>query len=369
MPQFRIGPMQYWLMIPCLVFSKGIGITAGITARMVETDAWLAMAMGFGLGMLVLLGTSYLGSRFPDKTIVEYSELLLGRWLGKVIAALLAIYFMAAYAVLSNVITMHIHHYFLPETPYLVICLIWVLLSAYGIYLGIEVIVRFGSIGFLGIILITLTMLTGTVLDIKPINLLPLMDKGFGADLGASIYVLSDISVAILASAYLIPLLNSKKKLMTLSFWAMAAGAILVLSWPLFETMVIGPDLMKQYLMVCMEQIRCAQLTKYLPRYELIMVSFFVFGVLVQSLTTFYCAQYAIGRLTGVKNRVFLLVPLAAVLLAATYFLAHDMNNYINIITYPYSQVSTAFGIGLPVFLLLIALVRGKLGRKEEKSE
>jgi spore germination protein KB len=316
------------------------------------------------IGIIIMLLMVYLCSRFPGKTIIEFSEELLGKWVGRGIGLLLALFFIMAFGASANVMTLHLSEYFLPETPFFLICILYTLLCMYGIFLGVEVVVRFSLVGFIMSVLINITMVTGTIQDLKPINLLPLMDRGLLSDIAGSIYIFGDISMAILTVGFLYPMLNKKKKVFGITFWSMVTGACMVIIWPIFEIMVLGPDLMKQTVVVCMRQIRCAQLTKYLPRYELLMVSFFTFGVLVQSVAMFYCAKYCIKQITGIKKDWIIILPLTLILVFVTYYMAADSNNYINFLTFPYSQICAVLSIGLPIILFFTALFRGKLKKK-----
>jgi spore germination protein KB len=242
------------------------------------------------------------------------------------------------------------------------------LLCMYGVFLGIEVVVRFSFVGFVMLTLLTIAMVTGITQDIKIINLLPLMDRGIFADIAGSMYAFGDIAMAIFAVGFLYPMLNKRKKAFALTFWAMFIGACLVITWPLYETMVLGTDLMQQTVVVCMRQIRCAQLTKYLPRYELIMVSFFAFSMFVQSVAMFYCSKYCIKQVAGIKKDWIMIVPLTIILVITTYFMSVDHNNYVNFLTFPYSQICAALSIGLPIILFLAALFRGKLKKKKNSK-
>ena len=174
--------------------------------------------------------------------------------------------------------------------------------------------------------------------------------------------------MAILAVGFLYPMLNKKKKALGLTFWSMVLGACMVIIWPIYETMVLGSGLMKQYVVVCMQQIRCAQLTKYLPRYELVMTSFFTFTVLVQSVAMFYCAKYCIKQVTRIKNEAAMILPLTVIMVLVTFFMAKDDNDYVNFLSFPYSQICAILGIGLPVFLFLTALFMGKLKKQKNKA-
>jgi spore germination protein KB len=360
----KIDRKEYFFIIPNLLFSKAIGITAGVMARQLGADTWLSMTMGFVIGTVLMLLMVLLNSRFPDKTVIDYSAELFGKWISRILGAVLMLFFMLAFGVSANVMTMHLSEYFLPETPVIVICILYTLLCTYAVFLGVEVAMRFSFVGFIMSVLISIAMATGTVTDLKLINLLPLMDMGFTADLRGSIYIFSDLSMAILSVGFFYPMLNKKKKVMGLTFWSMALSMCMIIIWPLYETMVLGPDLMKQYVVVCMQQIRCAQLTKYLPRYELVMVSFFTFTVLVQSVAMFHCAKHSLKQITGIKKDWIMILPLSVILCLLTYFLGKDDNDYIHFLSYPYSQICVILAAGLPVLLLLTALFRGRLKKK-----
>lgn len=359
----KIDRLQYLLMIPNLVFGKAIGITAGVMMRRIGSDTWTSMLIGFIIGTGVILLLTFLGSRFPNQTIIEYGGQLLGKWAGRFAGGLLAGFFMMAFAASANTMTLHLKEYFLPNTPFWIICALYTLLCMYGVFLGIEVVVRFSMVGFVMIILINLAMLTGTFQDFKWIHLLPLIDKGIFADIWGSVYIFGDLAIVILAVGFLYPMLNKKENGLSLTFWGMLLGCAVVVVWPLFETAVMGPGLAKQYAVVCMEQIRCAQLTKYFPRYELLMVSFFTFSMFVQSVAMFYCARFSLEQITGFKKNWQIVLPLTAVLTLATYYMAYDSNRYIDFLAFPYPQISAGLSIGLPLLLFFTALVRGKLGK------
>jgi cation/acetate symporter len=51
--------MQYFLMIPNLIFGKAIGITAGVMARKIGADTWFSMTIGFvGIWLFSILDRS-----------------------------------------------------------------------------------------------------------------------------------------------------------------------------------------------------------------------------------------------------------------------------------------------------------------------
>lgn len=359
----KISRMQLFLIIPNLLFGKAIGVTSGVMVREIGGDTWISMTMGFIIGGGIILVLTYVGSKFPDKTIIGYSEELLGKWAGKIVGIILIVFFMIAYATSAIVMVLHLKNYFLVETPIIAICLVYTLLCTYGVYCGIEVVARFSLLGLIMLLMITITMITGTMKDFSSINLQPLMDKGFFTDLGSSIYIFADLAFAIFAIGMIYPMINIKKKLIPISIGAVLLSAIMVVVWPIFETGVMGPSVMGKYVVVCMEQIRCAQLTRFMPRYELLMVTFYVFSIFIQSTAMFYCTTYSIKQVFNIKKDIYIILSLMVILFLLTYFLSYNQNHYINFLSFPWSQICGILSIGLPLILLIAALVRGKLKR------
>jgi spore germination protein (amino acid permease) len=362
MTKIQISRTQYFLIIPNLLFAKAIGITAGVTARKVGGDTWTAMTIGFVIGIAVIMVITYLSSKFPEQTLIRLSEKILGKWIGIFIGLIMTLFFAVAFAASANVMTMHLKEYFLLETPFWVICFIYTLLCMYGVFLGIENIIRFSLIGFLGILAINITMIFGTINDFELINVLPLFDRGFTANITNSIYVFSDLAMAVFGIGMIYPMIDKKEKIASITFWSLIMCMGLILIWPLFELGVMGAGAMKQYVVVCMQQVRCAQLTRYFPRFELIMVAFFTFCTFVQSATMFYCSVYSLKQVTEIKKDWYIILPLTGILFLMTYFMANDHNNYIRFLTYPWAQICTVLSIGLPLVLLAAMLIRKKAG-------
>lgn len=354
-------------MIPCLVYGKAIGITSGIMVRAIGLDAWTSMLIGFIIGAFIVFITAYLGSKFPEKTVVQYSEELLGKWLGKAIGLVLAVFFIFAYAVSADTMICHLKDYFLPETPLWVICALYAILCMYGVRLGFEVVVRVSLVGFLFLVLLNITMIVGTIGNFEFLNLTPVLDTGIVNNVVNSVYAFGDISMAILAVAIIYPAVNNKSKAVSLSLLSMAVAAVMVVIWPFFETGVLGPEIMQKFVVVCMEQIRAAQITRYLPRAELIMVSFFVFTMFVQSSAMLHCSKYSLKQTTGIKKEWFVLGPVAAAGAFLSYILNTDHNSFIDFLAYPWTQACAILGIGLPLLLFIVALLRGKL-KKQRKA-
>ncbi|QAA34290.1 hypothetical protein C1I91_23085 [Clostridium manihotivorum] len=354
----KISKLQYFFLIPNLMYGKAIGITSGIVVRKVGADAWTAMLIGFIIGTLFVMLSSILAIRFMDKNIVEFTKELIGPRTSFFLGVVLSLYFIISFTISCNVLTLHLKEYLLPQTPFIVLCILYIVLCTYGAFLGIEPIIRFSFFGFIMTMLINITMIAGTINDFKLENLRPIMDRGIVANIMASPYVFIDISMVILSIFIIYPIISDKKDINKITFWGLILGIVSVIIWPIFETGVLGADVMKQFVVVCMQQVRSAELTQYLPRYELIMVSFFVWGLFVQSVVMLYCSMYTMKQVTKIKNNLLILLPLSLVSTVITYYQGRDHNVYINFLSGIWTPISFGLAILVPLILFVCMIFR-----------
>ena len=59
-----------------------------IAATFAKQDAWMTPVISSFPGIVVILLVTELGRRFPGMTIIEYLQVILGKWIGKVVGAL-----------------------------------------------------------------------------------------------------------------------------------------------------------------------------------------------------------------------------------------------------------------------------------------
>lgn len=249
------------------------------------------------------------------------------------------------------------------ETPFFIFVLIYTAVIIIGAYYGLEVTARLSVVGFLLVVLLDFLMIIGSVLHFKFSRLLPLFDVGVGPVVTASTGAGPDVAMAVMAALMLLPLTQQPKKWLRISWQALAAGAVLVTIWTVFEIGVMGAQVTSQYLIACMQMSRAAELSIYLHRYELIMVALFVYSVITQSIICLYSATEIVreslpfgwGRKVG---RLPMLIVLGALMAVVQYFLGSDRDVYGQFLGGLWPALVLPIAYGLPLLIAVVALFR-----------
>jgi len=141
-------------------------------------DGWMAVLPGFAFGIPYGLMVLSLLAQYPRENLLQISETLFGKWIGKIIGCiyiLIACYFGGLLlSQLGNVFETSI----MPLTPRWIFCVGGVLIVLYLVSSGIEVFARFSEVIFP---LIVVTLCLNIALSIPRIEqgeLLPILSEG-----------------------------------------------------------------------------------------------------------------------------------------------------------------------------------------------
>lgn len=160
-----------------LLISFMIGSTIIIVpGRGAEQDAWIAVIIGALEGVILAFIFTTLARRFPEKTIVEILEAVFGHYLGKIIAICFIWYSFHLGSLVIGDFTDFFASVVMPETPSIVFAVSLVLVSAFAVHNGLEVIARCSLVLLpIAVFLILSTIiLEFNQLDFK--NFLPLLE-------------------------------------------------------------------------------------------------------------------------------------------------------------------------------------------------
>lgn len=142
----KIGVRQFTVLVILFIFGPAVLLIPSHLATEAKQDAWIASVLGVGIGMLLVWLYTTLGNRFPDMTLVEYSEQILGKWLGKTVSLLFFTFFFILAALILRNIGDFLTAQVMPETPIQFIHIMFLSIVIMGTRLGLEPLARAGEI-------------------------------------------------------------------------------------------------------------------------------------------------------------------------------------------------------------------------------
>ena len=229
------------LLVISSIATTVLFVPAGM-ATIVKQDNWLAAILGTFLAAIFLIyPLAALGMRFPDKTMVEYSVSILGRFLGKIYGALLVfMLFMIHFNTLREL--SELMSFFLEETPMEFIIAIFAFGCAYAVNRGFETISRAGEITFLLGIFAIVIIGAASIPDIKLVNLVPVLEQGILPVFRASIHVTDWLATGFIFGMFT-SRVSKKDNLKKIGLTGIVIGGGILIGLSILNTLVYGENL------------------------------------------------------------------------------------------------------------------------------
>jgi len=144
-------------------------------AESAGTGSWITLLISTAIAIIFTYIVTYLGYIHKNKTIYEYSELLVGKFLTSIFIIIYIIYFFMVFTMITRMSSEVIKLSVLIKTPVCVLCFLFIFVTYYAVTKGLKVIARLSEIyGFFIIVAyITIFFLISTQGDF--INLRPFL--------------------------------------------------------------------------------------------------------------------------------------------------------------------------------------------------
>ncbi len=360
----RINGRQLFFIMFWTIMATAILNLPMLITRYAPRDGWLSAVVFIPTSVLIVWIASKLGAMFPKQTLVEYSDLVLGPWLGKFVSALLILWVFQAGSIVYQEVVGFFAVSILPDTPLVVLVILVSLAPAYAIYHGLEVIGR--SSDFLFFIILGFFTLIYLLLipEFDYTELLPVFGDGIGNILRGSLTTAVYGGELILVLFFYPYIKDNQKvgKILVSTIVASGIGGILTMA---AYTMVFGLEC--NFLTLPFYHMsRYASIGRVVERIDpFFMISNFLGSYLKLSVFT-YVIVLSLAQLFRMKNYRKLIIPVILALNIVGFYSFGSLMQVIDFTDKIWPFYSLPIQIGIPLLLIIVAKFRG-LGYRERK--
>lgn len=363
-----INNKQFRAILVCIMWPATINYGSGILAREVGHDMWISGIISIFTVLPFILITIYIGQNFPNKTIVEYSQELLGCVLGKVLGLVITIYFFLS---ASSSISMYIHHltdFLLPQTPFFVVTALHVFVICYLVWKGPEVIARTSVIAFGMAVIFYLLVFMASLLEIDINRITPFFDSGVVPVFKSSLKADTFVGVFQILIAMILPMVHDQKSAFGTATSGLFIGGSFFIFYFIVELMVMGPQVVALMRIPSMDFVRSIQITQYLHRFESFMVALWYWSIMIQAGILSLCSLEGFMQTTGIKKKSPLIIIIFGLaMITLTYYIGHNRVLFLNLREHIWQYFSLPIDFGIPLLLLFALGVKKHLHMLKSK--
>jgi spore germination protein KB len=353
------GSQLFWIVATTLVVMS-IWLTITPVIQISKQDAWLSMLVGDVIVVALTFFAVHLSRLHPNQTLVEFSQALLGKWLGRIIVLPYFISWYTLSAVLLRSFGDFIHLIALDKTPVWMIMILMIGLMIYLTYSGgITGIGRFSEIAGP---LLFLTIIISFILSIGNIRwhqLLPVYSDSGWTNILKGSFIPASFLGEIFMLLVIVSFMHHPQKALSRSMLGVGTAAFIVFIATILVLLVFGPNFSAKLRFPYFMLIRSIDILNFIQNVDLLVLFFWTFGVFVKVSLYLFITSYEMAKWFNVKDwrrMIWLGAP-------AIFIMAILIPN--EIIPTLYSKfweliVVPVCGIGIPFLLWIVSLAKKK---------
>ncbi|HBC92533.1 MAG TPA: hypothetical protein DCZ10_06405 [Pelotomaculum sp.] len=324
--------------------------------------AWLSAVLATILGLAGGYLMITLGLRYPSQTVIQYSQYILGKWLGRFVGLIYIIFFLLI-AALATRDYAELYLLLMPETPMAAFIAVSLLIAAYASVQGLAVIGRAAEIL---VPIIFFSIVIGILFNTPNMDLLQLelaLDDGWRPAMVDAVTQLPFIGIAV-SWLFFLPSLRTKADARKTLLLSIAVLGLVIFLVSITIVSVLGADapVISNYQFFWV--FRAINIANFIQRIEsLFLISWSSTSFLMMTLF-YYAASASMKQWLGLKNRLPLILPIGAVifLLSIVLFPSYmELRQSFRLDRFGLIALPIEFGI--PLLLLGVDYVKAKMQR------
>ena len=344
------------LIFTFIIATATFAVPAFVTTN-AGRDGWLSIVIASLVGILVVFVVISLAKRYPELTPIEYSEVILGKFLGKFVALIFLLFYIHITAIIAREVSFKINYNLMLGTDIELITLFIFLTTSYAVKRGLEVITRVNIL----IILITILMvIICTVLLIKEIQLdllTPFLSRGIKPVLNDAVTPAGWFA-EVVAIAFLIPFINKKRDVFfSASLGVLLTGLVLVF-FVVLAISILGADLTQNMTFPIIKIVRIINIGNYIQNIEEFFLIPWILMSFVKLCFFYYLTSLIVARFFKLDSVSRIVMPVGLLVFCLACALFKDNIGVDFFLKRSWGYYSLPIQLGFPFLLLLVDSLR-----------
>ncbi|HBC91762.1 MAG TPA: hypothetical protein DCZ10_02355 [Pelotomaculum sp.] len=352
----KISGIALALILMNLVGATAVVALPAVTARSALRDAWLTPVVSAVSGIVVIMLVTALGRRFPDKSLMEYTQDILGSWPGKAVGVLYLFFFFQSTGVIIREFGELLSATIMPRTPILLFSTTIVLLAAYSVRSGLEVIGRLSELLLPWVLILYYVIILLGLQKADFSRLLPMLENGFAPVLLGSLTPLGWMGEVLLLGMIL-PYLSKPHQGRKIGIWSVIILGFLLVVDEIANITVFGQEVARLKYPTFM--IPSEILLGGFLRIDALFVLLWTAGLLTKLAIFYYVSVLGTAQLCNLRDYKPIVLPIGVILTAFSILSFQNAAEIPTHITKGFPPFAYLFEWALPLALLLIAIIRG----------
>ncbi len=360
------------IQVSVLIFNFTIGVSfltvPSQVAKVSKQDGWITAIFSLGCGLILVWLYGILARRYPNLTVAQYSEIILGRWTGKTVSFLFSLFFLLLTTLFLRVTGDFLITHVLTETPIQAIEILFLLIIIMGVRLGLETFSRTSEMLFPYVLLFLLLLIGFLLPQVELKNITPIFEHGLNPIIRGTYHILGMPYLSLVIFLMIAPYVDVPEKVgKSLLISSLFGGILLILTTSL-SLLVLGPEVTARLNFPPYVLAQRIDIGNFIQRIEIISGAFIFITLFLKTTITFYAMVLSLAQTLELKNYNLLTLPLGIIVLVISISFFPNIIYYHAFISEAWTPIALIFGLIFPLLLLGVDMIKSKLTKRTDKK-
>lgn len=351
-----IGPGLLFMVLFASIFGYGIMQSAYVAAEYMGNNGYLGFILAFILALGLIYILNRLGRRFPNKSIIQYLPEVFGRIVGKILGFTYLAFIMGVLFINSSLIVQQNKTFFLAITPSWAVILLFLSISAFIAYQGIEGITRLAGFVFPVTFVLCLVAIAFSFQSFELDNIRPIFFiDGLKIPLGTLQIFYPFVGLITILMLY--PYLSEKQKILKASAGAATLAFLMILALMISAIGNYSATGILRYNWTAIEITRKASLPYVLQTFGLFFTVSWLTLTYVSTGLFYYVLAEGATQLVNKLNYKWMVIILFPIIYLSILIISSGTIQLHTVSPY-YRYLSFGITLMLPLFIWFMAVIR-----------
>ncbi|MGJ9384413.1 GerAB/ArcD/ProY family transporter [Salipaludibacillus sp. CF4.18] len=363
----KISSAQMALMMIPTIIATSLLLVPSMTGAKAGRDMWVSPLWASSIGFLVVFIAYQLHRHYPKETIIEYSEHIVGLIPGKVIGFLYLFFFLHVNGLIIREYAEFVMGNFFKETPRVVIFASMVLVCAFAVRGGLEVIARTAELFVPIVVLLYLMIVFFLTTELEPTNMLPVFEEGvMPSILGAASPVALYSEFFLIA--FMLPYLTDQKKGLKWGNLSVLSVLLLMVLTNLTALFLFG-EITADLLYPVMSAGKYIEVAEFFAHLESIIMAIWISGAFIKISVFYYVLSLGTAQWLKLSEYKSVILPVGFLLVLFARWSAPNLTEMKKFLATSSNFYLFSILVVLPILLLLIVFLRKNWSKREKSKD
>ncbi|MEI4831244.1 endospore germination permease [Bacillus sp. FJAT-53711] len=354
----KISSLQMAMILYFIILATGILTLPSVAGKYAKQDLWLSPIWASLIAFLVLSVFWKLNKLYPNENIMQYSERIIGKIAGKTLGFMYLFFHLYLNGIVLREYAEFIAN-FLPRTPMSIVVASMVLVNAFVVYGGVEVLAR-ATLIFLPVFILLLLLMGFLLLpDMEFHNILPIMGNGILPSIQGAIPIQLWFNEFFYMSFFL-PFLKDPEKGRKWGMISVVAIVLTMIVTNLIAIFVLG-GIVSESVYPVLSVARYISIANFFEHIESIIMAIWVAGVFVKVSAIYYVLTLGTAQYLNVQDYKRFVFPLGFLQVIFVFWITSSFQQLFAFLSTAGIFYFFSLQVVLPFLLLSIALIKKKM--------